>query len=647
MNSVSFEFSALHYEFPQGNYYKYKLDKVDNEWVEVKGDRRFVNYSNLKAGNYTFRLKVANNDRVWSEKEKILQIKVHPPFWQTVYAYIFYIALLVLFLFLFRKYSIIRVVEVNNLKMEKLKRAQTEALTKMKLEFFTNISHEIRTPLSLIVDPIEEIKNSNKLDPKTLKLVSLIHNNSLRLMKLVDQIMDFRKFEQGKMKLLASEEDFIKFCNEIKVFFNYTAKSRKINLAFKSTKNSLKLWFDKEKMESVLFNLISNALKYTPNGGEIVMSCDTNESSLIFTISDTGQGISDKNIPHLFERFYQTPSIRSKRTGVGIGLALVKIIIEQHKGTIEVESELNKGTKFTISIPLGNKHLTEEQMTDEKDSHINLSNQLINEEIPSDYPVITEISTYDSKNKTILIVEDNHELREYIKQQMAEDFNIVEAINGQEAYDYVVNNEVDVILSDIMMPVLDGIEFCNLVKTNAATSHIPVILLTARTSAAHRLHGYESGADAYIQKPFSIKLVKARIYNLLKSRDLLKQKFKGKLDIEPAEITFTTYDEKLLKKTIAVIEKNISNPEFGVKELCIEVGISRPQLYRKLIALTDLSVSDFIRSIRLKRAAQILLKDNSSVTEVMYMVGFSNKSYFAKAFKELFGVSPKNYTSNS
>jgi len=646
LNNISLEFTALHYEYPEGNKYKYKLDKVDGDWIEVKG-RRFVNYSNLEPGKYLFRLKAANCDGIWSEEETTLQIIVAPPFWKTIYAYIFYVALLAVFLLFYRKYSIIRVVEKNNLKMERLKRTQEEMMTKMKLEFFTNIAHEIRTPLSLIVDPAEELKSSENLAPKAQKLTTLIHNNTIRLMKLVDQIMEFSKYEQGKMKIQASENDFVEFCAEIVLFFNYAAKSRNIELVFINLKDNLNVWFDKEKMESVLFNLINNALKYTPNNGKIIISCDANETSLILSVSDTGIGIADKNIPYLFERFYQTSSFSAKKTGVGIGLALVKMIVEQHRGNIEVESELNKGTKFTVFIPLGNKHLTKEQLDTEGKIQLDLSGQIITEEISDDLTVVSKPEGYSTKNKTILIVEDNFELRDYLKQKLVEEFNVVEASNGKEAFDYVINNEVDIVLSDIMMPVMDGIEFCNKLKTNIATSHVPIMLLTARTSMVHRLQSYESGADAYIQKPFNIKIVKARIFNLLKSREILRQKFKTKLDIEPSEITFTTYDEKLLKKIVAVIEQNISDSEFGVNELSTEVGVSRPQLYRKIKALTDLSISDFIRSIRLKRAAQILAKDNSSVTEVMYMTGFSNKSYFARAFKDQFGVSPKNYTSNS
>jgi DNA-binding response OmpR family regulator len=508
------------------------------------------------------------------------------------------------------------------------------------------VSHELRTPLSLISAPVEELKESKGLSVEVREKINLMYNNLIRITRIVDEILDFRKFDKQNMKLKAAEGDVIKFIKEVALFFNASADKKRINYTFQSDQPELLLWFDRDQMEKVLFNLLSNAFKYTPEEGIISVSCTLvpGKKELKVTIFNSGPEVPVEDIDHLFERFYQSRALKSK--GTGIGLSIAESVIDLHKGRIWVENIAGNGVQFSFTLLLGRDHLSDEDIIEgfknsEDISIYQKSAQINNENIIATNP------TNHKNSFRLLIVEDNPELRNYLVSSLQKFYKVDQASNGEEAYNQALADPPDLIVSDVMMPKMDGMVLCRKLKSNEMTSHIPVILLTARTSLMHKISSFETGADEYITKPFSYRLLLTRIENLIESRENLKKLFRTKLSLEPSAVTVTSLDEKMLKRCIEVVEQYMDDSELDVEEMCHEVGISRPQLYRKLKSLTGLSINEFIRSIRLKRAAQLLSQGNTSIKEVMYKVGFSNSSYFTRAFKDEFNYTPKEYIDRS
>lgn len=644
LNNFSLGFSALHFTSPKNNIYKYKLEGADENWSLASGDKRSISYANLNSGEYTFKIMAANSDGVWGDPIS-LDILIHPPWWLSNTALVLYVFVFVSFLYLFNKYALIRVNEKNRLEMESVLHKQAEEVNQIKLRFFTDISHEIRTPLSLIVGPVKELLSDFNLSSSVKAKIKMAHRNVKMLMRLTDEIIDFNKYEKKQMGIHASKNDMIAFLKDIKLYFNDTAQSRQIKFTFYTYENELYVWFEKNKLEKVIFNLLSNAFKFTKKGGLIRLYCIRDKASnhVEIGVYNTGFGIPEKELPHIFERYYQIEN-NIKHTGSGIGLSLSKYIIEQHKGKIWAESELNKYAEFKFSIPLDNKHFASYELVENQNEENNLEYYKTLSDITSE---ALEPLNNKENNLNVLIVEDNEDLRIYIKNELSRHFNIVEATNGEEALDICNKNNFDLVISDVMMPKMDGITFCHKLKTNIATSHIPIILLTARTSNSYKLDGYNTGADDYITKPFDLELLLVRAKNLIESRVKLRQRFKQDNFTNPEEITVTSLDEKIIKKCLAIIEENISDSDFTVEYLCNQMGVSRSQLYRKIMALTNMSINNFIKTVRLKRAAQILTQDDSSIVEVMNMVGFSNNSYFTRSFKAEFGCTPKQYKSSS
>lgn len=644
LNNMTLGFSGLHYAASGSNMYKFKLEGADEDWTLASGDKRSISYANLNAGEYTFKVMAANSDGVWGEPIS-MEITIAPPWWFSKIAYLVYALILVSLLMLFRKYSLIRVQEKNRLQLESVLRKQEEEVNQLKLRFFTDISHEIRTPLSLIVSPIKELVSEVKVSGKIREKIILAHRNINMLLRLTDEIMDFIKYEKGQMGLHASEGNIVTFLNEITLFFEHIAQKRKITYSFTSKEADLQVWYDRNKLEKVIFNLVNNAFKFTPDGGEIRITCTKNDidNTVEISVYNTGVGISEREYLRIFERYYQIDNT-TKQSGSGIGLSLSKFIVEQHKGSIWVESEVDNYAEFKCSIPLGKDHLEEDEIVSEKDISDRPEYYKLTENIElGDAHVITK----DGAGKSdILIVEDNTDLRQYIKSNLSKYFNIYEAQNGEEAIVLTSKRAFDLIISDVMMPKMDGIVLCKTLKTSIKTSHIPIILLTARTSLIYKMDGYSIGADDYMTKPFNIELLVVRATNLISSRKKLRENFKKDFLTNPRQVSVTSLDDKILQKCLHVVESNMSNTEFNVEDLCLEVGLSRSQLYRKIKALTNLSISNFIKTVRLKRAAQILKQDDSSVTVAMDRVGFSNSSYFTRAFKSEFGCSPKKYRSN-
>lgn len=534
-----------------------------------------------------------------------------------------------------------REAEIARLEMEKL-----QGLDRIKTNFFTNLSHEFRTPLTLILGPLEKIMDQKNYNEDQLKL---IYKNANRLLRLINQLLDLTSIDAGKMKLNVEKGDAIIFIKGIAASFQPLAEIKNINLMFVSEHDSLNSFFDHDKLEKILSNLFINAIKFTSNGNIIIsipdkFSVRNNNRFFEINVEDTGVGIPADKIETVFDRFF-TDSNDTVQTGTGIGLALVRELVELHHGSISVESKLNKGTIFKIEFPLDEKFYNELgiEISSSMDDSMNSNN-----EVPagdSDSEAKEEILRRKAP-PLILIVEDNEDMRKFIKESIGQDLRILESSNGYDGFEIAINNIPDLVISDVLMPEMNGIEFCEKLKTDEKTSHIPVILLTARSATENKVEGLETGADDYITKPFSTTELQARINNLIKQRKNLRKRYRKEIIFDPKDMAVTSMDEKFLIKAFGIIEQHISDYKFTVEGFAKEIGYSRMQLHRKIHALTDQSANELIRSYRLKKAARLLVKKSGNISEVAYEVGFNNPSYFASSFKNLFGYSPSEYLQN-
>ncbi|MCD4737374.1 MAG: response regulator [Bacteroidales bacterium] len=674
---ISFEFSALSYTSPEKNQFAYTLEGVDESWNYTDYKGRSVTYSNLSPGTYTFKVKASNNDRIWNNEGTSLKIIIVPPLWKTPWAFLIYILAIIILLLFYRKFVLNRIRLRNELEYEREQHKRRMEINQEKLRFFTNISHEFRTPLTLLLGLLQKLIFSDGKMSATERRQQyrVMDRNANILLRLIEQLMDFRKAESEKMKLSAREGNIIKNLKEIAELFNTIAEQRKINFRFNSNLDTLATWYDPDKLENIFFNLLSNAFKYTPVHGKIELSvtmccpeenarlsisCDLvkEEGSitdfLSIEVKDTGKGISEEHIDRIFERFYQVDDPKQLHyAGTGIGLAFTKKLVDLFHGEITVSSKEGKGTSFYVKLPVGKEYLTKEEILD--DTRIVVPDAsggyaLMENQIPDDFS--EEIKKPKKKKgiKTtgplILIIEDHDELRSYLRDFFNDKYRVMIAADGYEGLDITNRKNPDCVITDVMMPEMDGIEFCRKLKTNVHISHIPVIMLTARTAMEHRLEGLNIGADAYLTKPFQINHLEALVKNLLESRKKLRQKFSLDSAINPKEITITPVDEKFMQKAIDVVEKFMSDPDLDIDTFASEMGESRIQLYRKIKALTDLAPNEFVRNLRLKRAAQLLIHEKSTVGEVLYKVGFNNRSYFNRCFRQQFGSSPGDYVKN-
>ena len=534
-----------------------------------------------------------------------------------------------------------REAEIARLETEKL-----QGLDRIKTNFFTNLSHEFRTPLTLILGPLEKIMDQKNYNEDQLKL---IYKNANRLLRLINQLLDLTSIDAGKMKLNVEKGDAIIFIKGIAASFQPLAEIKNINLMFVSEHDSLNSFFDRDKLEKILSNLFINAIKFTSNGNIIISIPDkfsfrNNNRFFEINVEDTGVGIPADKIETVFDRFF-TDSNDTVQTGTGIGLALVRELVELHHGSISVESKLNKGTKFKIEFPLDEKFYNELgiEISSSMDDSMNSNN-----EVPagdSDSEAKEEILSRKAP-PLILIVEDNEDMRKFIKESIGQDLRILESSNGYDGFEIAINNIPDLVISDVLMPEMNGIELCEKLKVDERTSHIPVILLTARSATENKVEGLDTGADDYITKPFSTAELQARINNLIKQRKNLRKQYRKEIIFDPKDMAVTSMDEKFLIKAFGIIEQHISDYKFTVEGFAKEIGYSRMQLHRKIHALTDQSANELIRSYRLKKAARLLVKKSGNISEVAYEVGFNNPSYFASSFKNLFGYSPSEYLQN-
>lgn len=654
-NVFSFNFIALSYSQSDKNNYAYKLVGFDDDWNYI-GNKKSATYTNLDAGKYIFKVKASNSDGLWNEKGQSVKIKILPPIWKTWWAYFLYLILLFAILLLIRKYSLLRIHEKNELKQERLEKEKIEEINRLKLKLFTNISHDFRTPLTLIIGPLERMIKNKEGNSFVQKQHETMFRNASVLLQLINQLLDFRKSESGKLNLKASKNNIVSFVQNIKKSFEELATYREIEYSIVTSNDNIDIWFDVVNLKKVIFNLLSNAFKFTPNKGEIKINITTvkkNQNKFVkIEIEDTGKGIPKKNIKFVFDRFYQIERKENSgsATGTGIGLALAKSVIELHKGNIKVKSKENEGTSFTILLPFGKDHLEKDQIIKETNEidEINIYEDVrvnsLKEKAKNILPTKIEI---DENIPTLLIVEDNNEVRSFVKQLFQNNHNILEAENGKVALDIAKNNRLDLIISDVMMPIMNGVELCEKIKTNVITSHIPVLLLTAKTSQESQKEGYKIGADAYITKPFDSNILVQKVKNLLKTRENLIKKFKKDIILKPKELEITSADEIFLKKSITLIEENINNTEFSINDFISEIGMSRSALYRKLKALTGQSITEFIRTIKLKRAAQLIAQTKLTISEIAFDLGFNDLKHFRKSFQKLFDELPSHYRINN
>lgn len=652
---ISFEFVGLHFDQPGKHQYAYKLQGFDEDWIYTEADQRIAHYTNLPYREYTFMVKAANGDGVWSETPAILRLRLTPPFWLTPLAYGLYGLLFIGLLLGVRQLTLIRVNLRNRWQVERMEREKLEAVNRVKQQFFTNISHELRTPLTLLISPLEQLIQERSGDSRLREILLRMHRNAHRLFNLINQLLDMRRAEAGQTRLQVAEGNLVKFTHEVVRSFDSLARDRSIHLEYAPDQPELKVWFDRDQMEKILFNLLSNALKFTPEQGQVRVRTYllAEEQKACISVSDTGRGIPAHKLGLVFDRFYQVEEeemAESAYPGSGIGLSLAKSLVELHHGEIEVDSQVGKGTTFRVFMLMGDQHFEEaEKISGFKDSehalhYIPAENQ---EGTKAEEPIPASASAEDPKpaehRYTLLIVEDNEDIRNYLSDMLSPQYEVIEAENGQQALELAQSDAPDLVLSDIAMPEMDGIELCRQLKTDVSTSHIPVILLTARTSLIYKLDGYDTGADDYVTKPFNLQLLEARIRNLIRIRQQLKRRFSHGIDLSPSEVAVTSLDEKFMQQVMGIVEDHMDDFEFSVEQLSKEVGMSRMQLYRKLKALTGKSPNQVLRTIRMKRAAQLLKTGQYNVSEVTYMVGFQDLKYFRERFKEEFGVSPSGY----
>ena len=650
------EYSSINYTRPEKNEYAYYLEGYEDSWNYV-GKKRSATYTNLDPGDYTFKLKAANNDGIWSESSLNLRIAILPPWWKTVWAILSYVFLLLLGIYFLNKITQSRIKDKQLVTNERNNRLLEKELNEKKLQFFTNISHEFRTPLSLIIGPLEDIikNDSSSLTERIKNKHNTIHKNTNRLYRLINELLDFRKLELDKVRIKVRELNLAVFTKNVTSHFKEEAFIRNIHLSVDTDIQDISVWADESMLEKIIFNILSNAFKVTPEGGAITIDLSSKEDlvnlplandkekikAIEIAISDTGPGLKEEQIKKIFERFYRVDNLnKGYYGGTGIGLEVVQSFVKLHKGKIKVKSELGTGTTFTIVLPLSNEYYSENERLTET------VKDLVKEEEAFLIPETSKNIGKEIKEKqnvtshTLLIVEDNTELRNYLKTELKSQYKILLAKNGKEGLQLAKEFLPDIIMTDVIMPEMDGFMFCKHIKSDIKTSHIPLLMLTAKTTIDNRKEGIEKGADAYMVKPFDMGLLKLRLSQLITSRQLIFNKYFNVIsDLDTTNTT--SMDKEFIEKVLSYINESIGDPNLNVESLASQLNLSRSQFYRKIKALTNQTANEFIRNIRLLRAKQIIETGNSNISEVCYKVGFSSPSYFTKCFKSYFGVLPK------
>jgi signal transduction histidine kinase/DNA-binding response OmpR family regulator len=707
-NNISFDFSAFDYYLPEKTSFAYMMRGLDKDWIYVPAQRRFANYSNLNGGTYHFLLKAANCDGIWNEKPTEITIIITPPFWKTQWFTILIIVFVVMITFfiiqlqmrniirqkkVLEEKVIVRTKKIEDQKIilekqavdliesnQKLERRQiqieqqkeelenknneissqrdelillnnkVEEINQKQLSFFTNISHEFRTPLTLIISPLERLIHKFRGDDETENILNILSRNAQRLLLLINQLLEIRKIETGNQELQVEMTDTQSYFLEIFDSFIELASKNGIEYTNEINING-ETWIDKEKLENVLYNLIANAFKFTPPGGKITLKVDSYQLEediyLNISVSDSGIGISNQQIGRLFDRFYQvTESKNHKYSGTGIGLSLVKSLVDIMYGNVDVKSEPGKGSEFIVTIPVNKQFFANHEI----DTSGLVFESGIRDKVAILYDQIIESPNVDFNltNKEIskvLVIEDNQDMRLYICSNLSRNFNVFQAENGKAGFEMARKEEPDLIISDIMMPEMNGLELCQKIKNNLYTSHIPFVLLTAKGEVEDFVEGLEIGADDYISKPFNIEILIAKVSGIIENRKKLKKKFSSLEEVTPSDFTTSKLDEQFFNKINKMIEVHYSDPEFDIDKFATNMFVSRSQLYKKLKAITDLSANDYLTVFRLKKSVELLKKGELQISEIAYNTGFNDPKYFSRIFKKYYQCTPSEYIS--
>ncbi len=637
----SIEYAALDFSNSDKINYAFMLENFESDWNYVRNQRK-ATYTNLPKGTYYFKVKSTNNEGVWVDNVKVIKIKILPSFWETPFAYIIYLLLFLLLLYAVYYLTAIYTKLKNEVEVE-------QKVTDIKLRFFTNISHELRTPLTLILGPVENILKTEKISESTKEQLHVVQSNANRMLRLINQILDFRKIQNKKMRLKIQPTRLDKLIKEICSNFSKESVDKNIEFQFVNNAGEIVLWVDRDKTDIIIYNLLSNAFKYTASGKKIEVRIDkaSEKGDIQVKVIDEGMGIPREKRSVLFERFTSANEIQNlgNQRGSGIGLNLVKELVDLHKGKIEVESEPGKGTTFAVTFFNGKEHFGQDVDFIIEDDYNNDSQQKSSTEKAS----VNDFENFVSIKEApmILVVEDNDEMRLFLKKVLCKNYRIESAVDGVEGWDKALKLIPDLIITDLMMPNMDGLELTALIKQNERTSHIPVILLTAKSADESRLEAMKSGSDDYITKPFSPVLLEARVENILEQRRRLQDLYrKHLLELEPAKVEMASQDEVFIAKLLSFMEKNIDNSELTVEDLVSEMAYGRTVFFNKLKGLTGLAPIEFIREMRIKRAAQFLKSGEYNISQITYMVGMSDSRYFSKCFKKIYGVTPSEYKKN-
>lgn len=645
------KYSVFSFEFTETNYLPankdellYKLEGFSKDWLSTHG-QKMITFTNLPAGEYILSLKAVGKRKDY-ETEYRLGIKVLPPFYKTTWAYVFYVLAGGSIIYFLVRVYLVRFRLRESLKYEQQHLHDVELLNQSKLRFFTNISHEFRTPLTIIIGQMEMLLQLQAFAPSVYNKILNVYKNALQLRELISELLDFRKQEQGHMKIMVSCHDLIDFIYENYLLYVEYAATRQIDFHFERDLEKLEVWYDAKQIQKVMNNLLSNAFKFTPQGGTVLIRVYRNQDEAIVEVQNSGEGISQENIDKIFTRFYSVDPASDMVEGTGIGLSLSKGIVELHHGTLTACSIPDKETIFTLRLKLGNEHFAEEQLQVDTKAEGEISNSLfvsqnmclLEEEKVSEHP----------KNAKMLIVEDNDSLREMLVGLFRPYYDVALAVDGEDGTEKAREFCPDIILSDIVMPKMTGTEFCKQIKTDFATCHIPVVLLTARTAVEHTLEGFRIGADDYITKPFNTALLISRCNNLVNGRRILQEKFSKQPQAPVKMLAINPMDEDLLERTMEIIERNLDNSEFGLNDLIRELCMSRTYFFQKIKGITGQTPQEFLTTVRLKKAAFLLKTDlTKNVSEISDKTGFSSPRFFSRCFKEAYGVSPLAYRNDN
>lgn len=635
-NNFNIEFSAMNFVNPMQNKYSYKLAGYDKEWQITDATHRFAYYNNLKPGTYTFCLKVMDENGTWSKSTRTIKVVILPPFWLTWWAFVLYVVVAMTVVYLIWRQARNRLKEQNQLHMLKVEKSKIEELNHAKLQFFTNITHELLTPLTIILATMDELKIE---DPNHPDLYGIMNTHAIRLKRLIQQILEFRKSESGNLKLKVSPGNIATFVkNEAESFIPLIQK-KKLHFSVLCVPDEIFGYYDSDKLDKIIYNLLSNAAKYNKPGGFVQLNLNygKDKSCIELAVKDNGSGISPERQKSLFKRFYEGDYRRYNTIGTGIGLSLTKDLVELHGGSIRVDSEEGKGTTFFVTLPIDKVYYKPEEI----DEQIIPVQNTLSDIVEADSTITADDT---KKEHAVLVVEDNEDLLQVMVKLLGRDYKVFQATNGKEGIDVIENEDVDIVVSDVMMPEMDGIELTKYLKENMDYSHIPVILLTAKTKEEDRAEAYECGADAFITKPFNLSVLLARIKNLLKKQERTARDFKSQLVFEMKELDYTSLDEQFMQKAVDCVNKHLDDSNFDVPQFIEEMGTSKTTLYKKLKSLTGLSTSSFIRNIRLKVACRIMEENPTiRISDLAYEVGFNDPKYFSLCFKKEFGMLPNDY----